>query len=82
MSNTRDLEHWVKMQLAPSSKTKDIVKASQKQLMNHRVRMMLMVMLLDGLLMLTQIIYIIQEHLITIPLLYCSIRRNLMVSSY
>ncbi|MCJ1804122.1 serine hydrolase domain-containing protein [Staphylococcus warneri] len=30
MSNTRDLEHWVKMQLAPSSKTKDIVKASQK----------------------------------------------------
>lgn len=31
MSNTKDLEHWIKMQLAPSSKTKDIVKASQKQ---------------------------------------------------
>ena len=29
MSNTKDLEHWIKMQLAPSSKTKDIVKASQ-----------------------------------------------------
>lgn len=30
MSNTRDLEHWVKMQLSPSDKTKDIVNQSHQ----------------------------------------------------
>ncbi|MDI3231772.1 serine hydrolase domain-containing protein [Staphylococcus pasteuri] len=36
MSNTRDLEHWVKMQLSPSNKTKRIVNQSHQTINESR----------------------------------------------